>query len=436
MIKSNNLLLTLKGDRMQTFRLGHFSFLLPIALALFLSIPINARRIDATQNIRPKKLANSRLSTLEQKSMIPLYKKFPALCEKLPHVSLAQLPTAIQRMSKLEEIIGAKNLYIKRDDTTSQLFGGNKVRKLEFLLADALNGDARTVLTRGCTGSNHATATALHAQNLELESILCFLHQAPTEYLRRNLLLNLHAGAHIRIYDTPAQLDANLIAIGREHIAENGVSPYYIPSGGSNEVGVIGYINAALELKEQITQGLLSEPDLIYLPLGSGGTVAGIVLGLKLAGLKSKVIAVRVVSEKEPGDKDKLIKNLCTCATEYLTRFDQSFPQITITQDDFIINHDFFGDGYAHISEKAAHAIKLLKEHEQIILDGTYASKAFAALLHDLETQPIKDKVILFWNTFFSGDLKKITGQVDYHALPDTLHEYFECPLQQLDQGV
>jgi len=393
-------------------------------------------RIEATQKMRAQQPVNSKLSTLEQKNNIPLYKTFPALSTKLPHVLLTELPTPIQRLSNLEKILGVKNLFIKRDDLTSSLFGGNKTRKLEFLFGDALNGKANTVLTRGCAGSNHAAATALHAQNIGLETILCFLDQKPTEYLRRNLLLDSHAGAQILTYTTPAQIDADLVAIGREYAATCGLSPYYIPSGGSNEVGIIGYINAALELKEQIKQSLLPEPDLIYVALGSGGTAAGLVLGLKLAGIASKVVAVRVVHEKEPLEKETLIKSLCTCTGEYLTRYDENFPQVAISDQDFMINHDFFGEGYAAISEQAAQAIKLIKEHEHITLDGTYAGKAWAALLHDLATQPIKDKTILFWNTFCSGDFKEITDKVDYHTLPDTLHGYFECPLQPLDQGV
>jgi D-cysteine desulfhydrase len=425
-----------KGDLMKVFRVTHLSYLLTLIFAVFFISAISAQRIDATQKMRPKKQINSKLSTPEQKKQIPLYKYFPALCEKLPHVTLTQLPTPIEHLSKLEKIIGTKNIFIKRDDLTSLLFGGNKTRKLEFLFGDALNGDARTILTRGFVGSNHAAATALHAQQLNLQSILCFIDQEPTAYLRRNLLLDFLAQAQFRIYDTPAQLDADLVAIGREHTAEYGLSPYYIPGGGSNEVGAIGYINAALELKDQITQGLLPEPDLIYVALGSGGTVAGLLIGLKLAGLKSKIVAICVDAQSESDYFLKKILTLCTQANEYLTSFDPLFPQISISPDDFVINHNFLGDGYAITSEPVAQAIKILNEHEQIMLDGTYTGKTCAALLHDLSTQSIKDKVILFWNTFFSGDLKNITDQVDYHGLPDRLHGYFECPLQLLDQGI
>lgn len=401
-----------------------------------MATPLAALRIDATQTIRQKKEINKNLSTKEQKEERPFFKHFPNLVQTLPHVTLAQLPTPIQRLNNIEKITGAKNLFIKRDDQTSPLFGGNKVRKLEFLFGDALNGQARTVLTRGCVGSNHATATALHAKKIDLETILCFVDQKPTAYLRRNLLLDYHAGAQILNYVTPAQIDADLVAIGRKHTNLYGISPYYIPSGGSNKVGVIGYVNAALELKDQISQGLLPEPDFIYVPLGSGGTAAGLILGLKLVGLKSKVIAVNTGAKKVKGEKEVLIKNLCQCTIEYLTRYDAQFPQVSISDEDFVVNYSFFDEGYAIISEPVAQTIKLLKEQEKITLDGTYAGKAWATLLHDLATQPIKEKTILFWNTFCSGDFKEITDKIDYHALPDTLHEYFECPLQPLDQGI
>lgn len=409
---------------------------MPLFLMFAASSVYATERTGATQNIRKKEAPNIYLSTNEQKKNIPLYKNFPGLITTLPHVTLGQFPTPIQHLSNIEKITGAKNLFIKRDDQTSALFGGNTVRKLEFLLGDALNGNALTVLTRGCVGSNHATTTALHAQKIGLKTILCFADQKPTEYLRRNLLLNYHAGAQILNYTTPAQIDADLVAIGRTHVALYGISPYYIPSGGSNKVGVIGYVNAALELKEQIAQGLLPEPDFIYVGFGSGGTAAGLVLGLKLAGLKSKVIAISAVAEKSPHEKENLIKNLCLCTTEYLTRYDANFPKISLSLEDFVINHDFVGDGYALVSERITQAIKLLQEQEQIVLDGTYAGKAWTALVHDVTTQPIKDKTVLFWNTFCSSDFKDITSNIDYHALPSTLHEYFENTLQPFDQGV
>lgn len=397
---------------------------------------LNAFKTNATQTIRDRQIFDKRLSTPSQKKQLPIFRYFPSLIPAIPHVTLADLPTPIDRLKNIEIITGAKNIFIKRDDKTSNLFGGNKVRKLEFLLGEAIYGGAEVVLTRGCTGSNHATATALHAHKLNLKTILYFLHQKPTSYLQRNLLLNMHAQAQMLTFSTPAQIDAAIAQTSREIARMSNKPSYYIPGGGSNNVGILGFINAALELKDQINQGLLPEPDLIYVSLGSCGTAAGLIIGLKLAELKTKVVSVLVLPEKNTGDKQALIKKLCSDTIEYLTSIDQTFSSITINDNDIFIRNEQIGDGYAIPSKNTSNAIKMLKEQELITLDGTYSGKAFAALLHDLKTNDIKDKKILFWNTFFAENCASITKQIDYKILPKELHHYFVEPLSQYDEGL
>lgn len=392
-------------------------------------------------------LLNFAYATDKTPSNLPLFNAFPELAQKLPHLELGEFPTPIQKLEQLGSTIKFKNIYIKRDDldgmknvdpdtnTSNNLFGGNKVRKLEFLLANALAEEAETVLTFGAAGSNHALETAIYSQLVGLDCIIMLVPQENASYVQRNLLLDLYYDPTIKAYLSPAQRDVDMMNTSQKFILDNKKSPYFIPAGGSNEIGSIGYVNAAFELKEQIDQKLLPEPDLIYVTAGSCGTSAGLILGIKAAGLKSKVIAVRICGSHE--NTKNQIETLISLTNKYLNQLDPNFKMLDIKYGvDFEINSDFVGEKYAKISVEAAAAIKLLNMTEKIKLDGTYTGKTFAALLNDVKNKKeLADKNILFIDTFCSGTFEELTKQVDYKDLPNLLQRYFELPLQPLDQG-
>lgn len=366
---------------------------------------------------------------------IPLFKAYPQLKEKIGYVQLGTLPTPIQKLEKLGATQATPNLYLKKDNESGTIFGGNKVRKLEFLLGDAVASKAKGVLTLGYAGSNHTCATALYAKQLGLSCTCLHLPQISTSYLRRNLLLSHASGAELTLFRGPGEREKAMHTKNKEFKAQTDQYLYFIPSGGSNEFGVIGFVNAAFELKEQIAQGLMPEPDLIYVALGSCATAAGLMLGLKVAGLKSVVIPICIEQDDFTNQHKQKLADLYNLTSLLLHTEDEQFPFLEIDPATLTIRHDFVGKGYANISEQASNAITLLNQTESIKLDGTYAGKAFAAMLDDLASNDIKNKVILFWNSFCSGDFTDTVVGIDYKQLPVKYHRYFQCKLQDNDCG-
>jgi 1-aminocyclopropane-1-carboxylate deaminase/D-cysteine desulfhydrase-like pyridoxal-dependent ACC family enzyme len=370
---------------------------------------------------------------LAKPEILPLFKDYPRLAGQLPHVSLGRFPTPVEKLERVGNAIGLNHLYIKRDDLSGAVYGGNKVRKLEFLLGDALRRNAREVITFGFAGSNHALATALYAHQLGLGSTSLLLPQRNAHYVRRNLLASQHFQADLRFYGNWASLGAGLISQLLCRRMKQGTFPRVIPGGGSCPLGVTGYVNAALELKGQIIAGEMPEPDLIYVPLGSMGTAVGLTLGLKVAGLKCRVIAVRVI-EKRFANVKKMIR-LYQGTVSFLRQLDPAFPRPRLDASDWTVRADCLGGGYACFTEKAVAAASLMREQAGIILNGTYSAKAFSALLDDAGKPALRGKTVLFWNTYNSRDLAKFAAGVDYRQLPEAFHRYFEEDVQALGRA-
>jgi len=365
---------------------------------------------------------------------IPLFDAYPTLKEKIPYIKLGNFPTPIKKLENLGRYLGAKNLYIKQDNLSGDLFGGNKVRKLEFLLGAAEKLNATGVITTGGAGSNHVLATAAYAKKLDMICYGLLNPQNITSYLRRNLLLMHHYGAKIELFPTRAAATVGILAVDKEYRKVMGHSLFLIPRGGSDEIGCLGFVNAAFELKEQICAGILPEPDFIYIPRGTMGSSVGLILGLKAAGLKSVVVPVTDEPYQDP------VKNMVQLFQEtnkFIRTQDPTFKEYKLTPEDLAWLHtDFSGAHYAEITPQAADAIKFMYDHENIKLDGTYTGKTCAAMLYDLQNKNIKNKVILFWNTYCSQNFEEITKTINYKDLPEEFHHYFETDLQPLDQGV
>jgi len=361
---------------------------------------------------------------------LPLFDYYPALKTKLPHIELCKLPTPVLRAHTLEKYIPVGALYIKNDSLTcgEKKFGGNKPRKIEFLLADAKSKNATIVCTVGGAGSNHAIATACHAKDLGFKSVLVLTPQRNTSATQRNLKLGLSYGADF-VFAQNGQLQDEIC----EELCKD-PKFYFIPVGGSNKIGMCGFVNAAIELKEQIKQGLLPEPDIIYVTFGSAGTYGGLFVGALAAGLKSIIIPVKISPYKP---ELKLLETKITEVSSYLHELDATFPLVSVPEVSLPINTSFIGEGYAHITKEAADAITLLDKTEHIKLDGTYSGKTFAALLDDAQKGLLKDKVVLFWDTFCAGEFAEETKYVDISKLPEELQKYITTyPLQPLDTGV
>ena len=356
---------------------------------------------------------------------LPLVKACPGLYGAFPYVVLGNLTTPVEHLQTCGEVIGLQHLYIKRDDQAEKdHFGGNKRRKLSFLLGDALAQNVPAVITVGAAGSNHAVATADYAKLYGLPSHLFLIPQRKGAAICRNLLWSFSRDARLMVCPTKELRDLMLVATMLDYKQTTGFYPYFIPTGGSCPLGTLGFVNAAFELRDQILAGELPEPRYIYVALGSGGTVAGLVLGLRAAGLQSRVIAVAV----EPSDKQHWytrIINLAQRANELLCNADETFPCCHLDERDFDIVTGFCGDRYGVTTKLANDAQNILNTTHSIMLDITYTAKAFSALIEHARTGVIEhDMPVLFWHTYCADDLPDDAKAIDYHALPKALHGY------------
>jgi 1-aminocyclopropane-1-carboxylate deaminase/D-cysteine desulfhydrase-like pyridoxal-dependent ACC family enzyme len=363
--------------------------------------------------------------------MIQLLKDFPLLKEKIPYVSLGEFPTPAEKLENLGERIGVRDLYIKRDDLSGNIYGGNKIRKLEFLLGEALQSGAKEVMTFGAAGSNHALATAVYADKVGLRSISMLMPQPNARYIRKNLLMSYHCNAELHYFPDKNSLNTGMKRQLTLHKKKYGCSPEIIPFGGTSPLGTVGFVNAAFELKEQIRQGKIPEPDRIYIALGSMGSAAGLLLGLRAAQLTSRLIPVMVVPEAVTNERNFI--DLFRKTNDFLHTSDPSFPIIELSEEEIGIKKGFFGQNYALFTQEGIEALRLMEKTEDIKLDGTYTGKTFAALLSDAEKENLNGKTIMFWNTLNSRDFSDAIRDIDYHRLPRVFHRYFEEGLQPLD---
>ncbi len=315
----------------------------------------------------------------------PLFSAYPLLSKSLPCIELGDLPTPINQLANVESFFHNRvRLYQKNDGLTGQIensirsFGGNKIRKLEFLLADAQAHGAQSVMTYGCIGSNHVVATAVSAKKLGMRCIAQLSPQDVTPVVKRNMLL---MGEH----DTRMMLNPNREVRSMQTICscvqnsyDNGDIPYFIPTGGSCPIGIIGFVNAAFELKKQIKKGDMPEPDYIYVATGSCGTLVGLMLGARAAGLKSKIIGIAV----EPNDPSNSfvtqVLSLLKKTNELLHEKDPDFPLFAWRTEDISLRLTFGGPDYGVVTPEALQAIDLFQEKEGIRLDTTYTSKGAA----------------------------------------------------------
>ncbi len=289
-------------------------------------------------------------------------------------VQLAHLPTPLEPLTRLSQMLGGPRIYIKRDDCTGLAGGGNKTRKLEFLMGDALEKACDFILTAGGLQSNHARQTAAAAAKLGLDCEL-FLESVPgtpsSDYDRNgNLLLDRLLGAGVQRCPGDGSLLTRMEARAEE-LRREGRTPYVVPVGGSSGIGALGYADCALELIKQC-QAQELEPDHIWMATGSGGTQAGLLAGLALAQSKVPLTGINV-SATEEVQKAKLRPVLA----ETFGLLGLALPDL----DDVICDENFYLPGYGIPNEGTLEAIRLLAVSEAILLDPVYSGKAMAGLI-------------------------------------------------------
>lgn len=299
----------------------------------------------------------------------------------VPRVRLAALPTPLQEAARLRAALGGAarcpRLLIKRDDLTGLALGGNKARKLEFLVADALAHGADTLVTTGAVQSNHARMTAAAACAAGLRCVLVLTARTANPAPEGNLLLDRLYGAEVRYVEAidPALAVGRDEAVVAEVVAEEaarGRRAYVIPVGGSSAVGALGYVAGTMELVEQLA-ALGARPERLYYASGSRGTQAGLALGAALCGASYQVYGV-AVSGGEP-EKVLRARRIAAEAAARLGVPSGAVPEALVTDQGFI------GEGYGIPTDEGLDAIALLARTEAVLLDPTYTAKAFAALL-------------------------------------------------------
>ena len=294
---------------------------------------------------------------------------------RFPRIALAHLPTPLEPMDRLSDFLGGPRLWIKRDDCTGLATGGNKTRKLEYLLADALEQGADTIITTGATQSNHARQTAAASARLGLPCHIVLEEPAfaPSESYRTNgnILLDRMFDAVIAPRPHGSDMDAEMEALAEE-LRRDGATPYVIPAGGSSPVGALGYVGAALELVYQASEMGLRIDHAVH-ATGSAGTQAGFVAGLEAV---NAGIPVRGFCVGRPcAVQDAMVIELAERTASHLGLPGLVKPSHIETDDRFI------GEGYGFPTEGMIEAVTLLARTEAILLDPVYSGKAMAGLI-------------------------------------------------------
>lgn len=303
----------------------------------------------------------------------------------IPRLHFAQLPTRIESLPRLSSVLAGPRLLIKRDDQTGLALGGNKTRKLEFLLADARDQGAKTLITGGALQSNHCRQTAAASARFGFDCILV-LTGTESEQASGNLLLDQLFGAEI-VY-VPDRKDRDRILQNTfDRAIENGKKPYLIPYGGSNAIGALGY---AFAMKEQIDQNVGA--DWIVFATSSGGTHAGLLVGQRIFGFNGRILGISV-DESE----DWLKSEVSQIASATIGKFGHP---IEFTPADVLVNADYCSAGYGVVTEAEREAIHLFATLEGLLLDPVYTGRAAAGLI-DLIRKGFfnKNETILFLHT-------------------------------------
>lgn len=294
---------------------------------------------------------------------------------RFPRVRLGHLPTPLEPMDRLSEALGGPRLWVKRDDCTGLSTGGNKTRKLEFLMADAQQAGADTIITQGATQSNHARQTAAAAAKLGMDCHILLedrtgANDAPY-ILNGNVLLDRLHGAPVSKRPGGADMNAEMETLASD-LRNAGKTPYVIPGGGSNAVGALGYVNCARELAEQAAETGLRIDALVH-ATGSSGTQAGLVAGL--AAIQSHIhllgIGVRAPQEKQ----EQMVFDLAVKTAAHLDL------GLSIARDDVRADCSYVGPGYGMPTEGMVNAIKLLARTEGLLFDPVYSGKGLDGLI-------------------------------------------------------
>ena len=329
---------------------------------------------------------------------------------RFPRINLAHLPTPLEYLPNLSRILDGPEIYIKRDDCTGLGTGGNKTRKLEFLMADAIENKADVVITHGAVQSNHARQTAAAAARTGMGCLILLENRTgytDREYMESgNVFLDRLFGAEVMHFPRDADMDGAMEEKAEE-LRSRGMTPYIIPGGGSNPIGALGYVNCAIETLTQANDiGL--RIDHFVTATGSAGTQAGLVVGLEATNSKIPLLGIGVRAPKAQ-QEDKVYQLACATADH------MGIPGC-VDRDKVVANCEYVGDGYGLPTNSMVEAVTLMAQQEAILMDPVYSGKGLAGLIDLIDRgEYTKGQNLVFLHT---GGSAGLFGYVDAFPIP------------------
>lgn len=361
----------------------------------------------------------------------PLFQAYPRLEEAIPRLPIGRWPTPVFEARSFAASKGLDALYVKREDLSHPERGGNKVRGLEFILADAKRAGAKEIVTAGALGSHNVACTAWHARQLGIGTVAVVIGQPMARYVRANLL----RGAEVGVRFVPASYPTLLPKMAWQLVRPR--SPrarrYYLPPGGTSPMACLGHVGAALELARQINAGVLPEPDYLYVALGSLGTAAGLTVGCLLAGLKTRIVGT-VVSNRWYCTAGRWAR-LARRVHRLMRRRDPAVPDVRIRKVDLSVITTALGKGYAKFTAPSVRLAQEFHRAEGIELDGTYTAKVLHGAMNYIERHRLQHAVHLFWHTYQPAPPMNVRPE-SVAALPAPLRRTFEEDAQPLEAGM
>lgn len=347
---------------------------------------------------------------------IPLFRRAPQLVSRVPWMQLGTGPTPIERF-EIPGPAGSVSVLVKRDDIGAEGYAGNKVRKLEFILAAARAQGATRLITAGAAGSHHAFATAYHGTRHGFAVSLVLFPQLITDHVRDMLRLDAAVGAELVWASRMETVPYNLWRVRVSHRDE---ATYTIAPGGSSDIGTFGYVNGALELAEQLERGEAPRPSNIHVAAGTMGTVAGIAIGLAWAGLDIPIVATRITVKLLTNERAlaALVRaTLARLRAAGATDLPDADAAVRLVE----LRHDQIGGGYGQPTEAGAAATERFAA-AGLRLDATYTAKTAASLLADASRRP--SDLPLFWHTLSAVEPHDLLRQDTAPVLPVRFSRY------------
>lgn len=331
----------------------------------------------------------------------------------VPTADIGSFPTAVERLPSLGAALGVPDLFVKHDGRTGGPYGGNKVRKLDFLLGDALDRGCTRVFTSGGIGSNHVLATCTYAREVGLEPSAAQFPQPVTEHVRENLLAIAATDPELTLAGSELRLPVHL-ARARLAARLDG-SLYYVPPGGSSPVGALGFVDAAREFARQVADGECPEPDVIVVPASSGGTLAGLRVGLDRTSLETRVVGVRVI--------ERYVVNrwsVARLARKTAALLDDG-GRADYGRADIDLLSGYLGEGYGVPTPEGERAQAVAADHG-LELDPTYTAKTVAAIADRYE-----DETVLYWHTLSEERPPGLSPDAAVERLPDAYRRFLDA---------